>query len=446
LLKHQIQLPIISTYPLSTLNPESLTKVILGMDAWLETMRGASGYGGPVSHWWQDCLHYTAAGLDWRYEGIIGGYLNLFERTGQMIWLSKACQAGNDLVAGQLPNSNYQASSFEANPKTGGTPHEAACDLALIKLSQVMRTNNISGWESYAHAAEHNIRNYILDQLWAPESGYFRNLVGDPVFVPNKAAMIVQALSAWVDFSDEQEWLGQCIFPTLDRICSCQMLDTDSRLNGAIDQSVGDKKREGWFFPYYNARCIPALIIGYRLSKEDRYMDAASAAMDFILRVQYNDGSFPQAIRANRRVYKYPQWVAGVGDILCAMSDLEAYSLQIDKTPTLDWMLQGLLPTGGMRTAHGFARKTRWPRWTDLPDFRDLLAVTGWVDKAFHFLTSLVGDKFLSDEITLQSYEQPCQYHGQICTYYEDKYKIEVHRKDKVFYRWQKGADWADFQ
>jgi hypothetical protein len=61
-------------------------RAVASLDAWFETMRGPDGYGGPVAHWWQDCLHFTGAGLDWRYEGIIAGYLNLFERTGQTVW------------------------------------------------------------------------------------------------------------------------------------------------------------------------------------------------------------------------------------------------------------------------------------------------------------------------------------------------------------------------
>ncbi len=34
------------------------------------------GYGGPVVHWWNHSLAYQGAGLDWRYEGIIDGYLS----------------------------------------------------------------------------------------------------------------------------------------------------------------------------------------------------------------------------------------------------------------------------------------------------------------------------------------------------------------------------------
>ncbi len=80
-----------------------LVHAVALLDAWLETMRGPDGYGGPVVHWWQDNLLYTGVGLDWRYEGIILGYLNLYRATGEERWLDKARRAGDDLVRGQLP-------------------------------------------------------------------------------------------------------------------------------------------------------------------------------------------------------------------------------------------------------------------------------------------------------------------------------------------------------
>ena len=52
------------------------------LERWPETMRDPDGYGGPVIQVWQQCLHYAGAGLDWRYEGIITGYLQLHEAKG----------------------------------------------------------------------------------------------------------------------------------------------------------------------------------------------------------------------------------------------------------------------------------------------------------------------------------------------------------------------------
>src|SRR3972149_10196250 len=83
-----------------------VSETVAGLDAWLEGMRQVGGYGGPVVHWWDDCLEYTGPGLDWRYEGVIIGYLNLWAASGEECWLAKAKKGGDDLVAGQLPSGN----------------------------------------------------------------------------------------------------------------------------------------------------------------------------------------------------------------------------------------------------------------------------------------------------------------------------------------------------
>jgi hypothetical protein len=421
-----------------------IDRSVADMDAWLETMRTPAGYGGPVAHWWQDCLHFTGAGLDWRYEGIISGYLNLYKRTGQIVWLDKAKRAGDDLVAGQQSDGHYSNSSFEANPKPGGTPHEAACDLALIRLTQAIRKAYLPGWEPYVQAAERNIYAFVLGKLWVAEPGYFCNLVDDPVFVPNKAATTVEALLAWIELSGQYDWVDKYILPTLERILSCQVNAPGSELDGAIDQAQGSKLREGWFFPFYNARCIPALIQGYQLTGHNRYLKTANRIMDFILRVQFADGSFPQVLSANRRIYRYPQWVAGVGDILRAMRCLEGVNLSLPKEAALVWLLHGQLPSGGIRTAKGFANKNRWPRLFRLPDFRDLLPSVGWVDKAFFYLSNLVGADFQPLVVEPVSFETPCQYVGKRGHFYEDALRIEMYAKDSISYRWKKGAVQAE--
>ncbi|NDJ59491.1 MAG: hypothetical protein GYB67_00110, partial [Chloroflexi bacterium] len=84
--------------------------------AWFATMRtptaqdGAQGYTGPVAHWWQNTLQFTGVGLDWRYEGLIHAYLNLYRATADPQWLTCARRAGDDVVRGQLPNGHFRNS------------------------------------------------------------------------------------------------------------------------------------------------------------------------------------------------------------------------------------------------------------------------------------------------------------------------------------------------
>ena len=94
---------------------------IIGLDKWLDSMRvdwPTPGYGGPVVHWWNHSLAYTGSGLDWRYEGIIAGYLKLWRKTTiergwprqsvqVMISLPGNCRMGTfaTLVSSSIPAS-----------------------------------------------------------------------------------------------------------------------------------------------------------------------------------------------------------------------------------------------------------------------------------------------------------------------------------------------------
>lgn len=421
-----------------------LVRAVALLDAWLETMRGPDGYGGPVVHWWQDNLLYTGAGLDWRYEGIILGYLNLYRRTGDERWLAKARRAGDDLLRGQRPSGNFRHSCFEANPGTGGTPHEAACDLALMALARVLREQGDSAWEPYAESARRNLENYILRLLWNEGGRFFQNTPADLIFVPNKAATIAEALMAWADLSGESGIIAHYVLPTLDGIVAAQMRAPGHPLDGAIDQGRFGGKGMGRFFPFYIARCIPALIQGYERSGREVYREAARAATAFLLRHRRPDGSFPQVIYQSGRVNEYPRWVAGVGDILRAMEEMRRHGVDLNPEPTLAWLLRGQHPHGGIATARGFPGH-RGRRPSPGPDLRDLLPVCGWVDKAFRYLTGWVCKGDVLPEIgRFPDVEMDGEFRGERCRYRETATTMEMRGENGWRYRWMKGAPWAE--
>lgn len=412
------------------------------LDAWLDTIRSDHGYSGPVAHWWQDCLYFTGTGLDWRYEGIIAGYLNLYHKTGENCWLEKACRAGNDLVEGQLESGLFRNSNFEINPYPGGTPHEASCDLALIRLAKTLRSAGYYDWNRYASAAEKNLKNIIIGILWDPQQQFFSNDFDDPSFTPNKAATIVEALFAWVSFSLEEEYLETYAIPTLQAILDSQV--NAPGLHGAISQSVSNGKPDGRYFPFYIARCIPALVQGYEQIGWLRYLEAAKAAMRFLDHTRMADGSLPQVLYASGHSNRYPQWIAGAGDFLRAMHILQPYEIEMDPGPTLAWLLAGQLPSGGISTAQGFGLQGIFSSRSTLSDFRDLLPVCGWVDKVFRALCVYLPLGCHIETAATEETELECLYKGRLARYHETEKFIEVLQGSKIVYHWQKGALWAE--
>jgi len=468
----------------SKVNAKTVGETITRLDAWLETMRSPDGYGGPVAHWWQNCLQFTGAGLDWRYEGIVTGYLNLYSKTGEERWLAKARRAGDDLVQGQLPSSNYGNSCFELNPYTGGTPHEAACDLALLHLAEVLREQGDPDWQTYLTTAERNIRDYHIRVLWDAETQVFRDHPHIPSFVPNKAATLVEALFKLAALTGDEALIDAYALPTLEAVLAHQV--QGGTLDGAIYQYSRQGQAVAKFFPFYIARCVPGLLAAYEhsgdacpeRSRRERFLDAARRAMEFVLRWRCEDGSFPQVVYPGGRINRYPQWVAGVGDILRVMALLEAHGFKADSGPTLEWLLHGQQPSGGFRTAHGFASQVSQREPGKVPEFRDLLPVCGWSDKAFRYLTEALpgGSGGVRKEYCQRTgngqtdgngaalptgndasfsasldptrlcppLERECLLRGQRCEYREDATGIELRRNGELIYRWVKGTSWAE--
>ena len=74
----------------------------------------------------------------------------------------------------------------------GGTPHEAAVDLALLELARLLRELGDDEWETFYRSAEHNIDEYLLGRLW--DGTGFVDQPWHRVHVPNKNATTIEAL------------------------------------------------------------------------------------------------------------------------------------------------------------------------------------------------------------------------------------------------------------
>lgn len=417
-----------------------IAAAVAGLDAWLETLRAPGGYGGPVVHWWQQCFVYTGAGLDWRYEGIIAGYLHLWERTGDERWLKKARRGGDDLVAGQLENGHYAASAFEINPATAGTPHEAACDVGLLLLAQALRQAGHPGWEKYVACAETNVRAFYVAQLWDAATRSFRDSLHVPSFVPNKAATACEALFLLAEIGGDERWVTQYAVPTLNRIVAHQVR-TRGHLDGAIAQNSYGTRRVEKFFPIYIARCVPSLLRGYQWTGDERYADCALRAMRFISRWTRDDGGLPTVVYANARVNRYPCWIAPLGDVLRAADLLAPFGLEADFSAMLQRLLAGQDASGGIQTATGFSAQAGGVP-SDVADVRDVLHVAGWCDKAFRYLASQTGPDL--PIVESKPFEKVCVFQGQPMRLTETQDALEISRRDCVCYRWRKGEPWAE--
>jgi hypothetical protein len=370
----------------------TLTQVVAGLDRWFDASRvdwPTPGYGGPVVHWWNHGLAFRGSGLDWRYEGIVDGYLALWRRSGDEGWLAKAVRAGDDLIAGQFPCGSFSNSRFELNPGAGGTPHEAACVVALLLLAAALRETGRADGERYLAAAEAAFHGFLVGRLWNPVTRTLRDAPGTDSFVPNKAATFCEAVLALAALTRDDGLVARFAAPTGDRILAMQKRHPNDPLDGAIAQNrFGDRVVES-FFPLYVARCVPALLKLTEATGEDRYRAGALAAARFVARVREADGGLPQVLYPRGRRNRNPRWIAGAGDVVRALTLARAYDPDLDPRPTMDWIVRGARPDGRIAAAEGFGKVLPLPWLAGRAGAADEAGVVGWCDKAFRALAPL---------------------------------------------------------
>lgn len=375
---------------MSVPSPAQIAATVAGLHRWLETMRvtwPVAGYGGPVVHWWNHALAYRGAGLDWRYEGIVDGYLALWLRTADDRWLECAIRAGNDLIDGQVPDGHFSHSCFERNPGTGGTPHEAACDIALLQLGAALASRHDPRARISIAAAERNLDAYFFTRLWHQPSATLWDQPGFASFVPNKAATFVEAVLLLSDLTGDPTPIERYAVPTGEHILAMQVRQPASTLDGAIAQNRIGQRINDAYFPLYIARCIPALAMLGERTGDPRFRVAVGAAARFIARHREPDGGLPQVLYPNGRWNRAPRWVAGAGDIVRALTIAAEAGWPVDPAPTVRWIVRGARPDGHIATAEGFGRIVPWLARRDR--FADDLGVVGWCDKAFRALAPL---------------------------------------------------------
>src|SRR5690606_8646756 len=108
----------------------------------------------------------------------------------------------------------------------------------------------------------------------------------------NKAATACEACFLLCALRGDERWVNAYVLSNLDFILEHQVHDR-GQLDGAIAQNSFGRRLVEKYFPIYIARCVPALLQGYAWTDEERYLDAAMRAMDFIARWMTPHGGLP---------------------------------------------------------------------------------------------------------------------------------------------------------
>jgi hypothetical protein len=414
---------------------KSAGQALAGLDRWFQTMRGPGGFGGPVAHWWESSWLYCGPMVDWRYEGILCGYVTLYRRTGEAAWLDRAVQAGEDAVQALLPTGNFRNSAFQQGPMEGGTPHEAAVDVGLFELAALLKENSDPRWERYFQAAQKNILLYQIGRLW--NGSGFLDQPWNQTLVPNKNGTLIETLTFYETLSGED--MSRYIQGAANVILSAQEKN-GPRAGGIVHLGTG---RHRLAIGIYNARSVCGLLQAYRRDPHEEYLSAAAGSLKFMRGLLAEDGvcfgRYPDgSLIANPRI------IAGAGDVLRAfwLGEQAGLGGKDEIRAVAKILLEAQSPTGGIPTGAGFARRGSSKAYQGKSDFRDVLPVVGWCDKAFRALalfavpTNRVDGIPGSKEVSI-----PCTWKGKTCLFTETilQFSLYMQNNQKPLFLWEKG-------
>lgn len=415
-----------------------LARAVSHLDAWLQTMRGPDGYGGPIMHWWESNFLYTGAGFDWRYEGIIDGYRELYLRTHNRLHLEQAVLAAQDILPHQLPDGRFRNSSFQFGPVPGGTPHEAALCVALLRLAGTLQNEADPRAAAFRQAALHNLEGYWTGQLWNGQG--FQDQPYKGVFVANKHATLMEALleAQAQTGTDYGEYLQACV-----RVILGSQIRSGLQAGGTIHLGIGPSRLA---IPIYTARTMNGLLSYHDRFPATEYERAVCDAASFLIRMLRSEG-VAWGRYGDGRLALNPMMIAGAGDVLRFLLRVQARGL-VEVSPSVERLIRLLvenqLPSGGLPTAHGFRAKGLNVR-SQGQDLRDLLPVVGWVDKSFRALVlALPAGKQLPTADT-RPYHLPVVWRGAACQFQETSTHFILNAdRGGYAYRWTKGRPAPD--
>jgi len=405
-------------------------KIIEKNLSWLSTMKQAKGYCGPVTHYWSDSLDYIGPGNDWRYEGLIKGFLGLYKKTGQKEFLAASIECGDFVLAAQKKSGAYLNSAFEANPSFNhvGTPHESSVDIGLIELSKELKSKHLE-YQAYLRAAEINIKKIHYGKLYDPKEKTFMQYEKERAknvenkFVPNKIATTCEALIGLYEMTHDISHLKSAI----DAAEIILKLQDNKEFSGGIYQA-NDKKS---IITFYTARCIPCLMKLYKHTKNKKYLEASKSAAVFIKKMWNPELGFEFGFLSNReKLIKHvsPIFLAGSADIIKALLLMKDYE-KVREKKYLKGLLKAQDKSGGFQTAYGLTERSTGEEVHGKPSWKDVLHVVGWNDKALNLLTEII-DK---DETIVKRPFEEVKISCSDGEYYETKEFIKISGQENYF-------------
>ncbi|MEI6217758.1 MAG: hypothetical protein WCP86_02565, partial [bacterium] len=420
---------------LSKPEAESAAIALGRLEAWLDTMRGDGGYYGPVVGLRGTAMSWCGPGHDWRWEGLLDGWITLHSLTRNPVYLDRIEHALSDLHKAQLANGTFRNSYFENNPFEGGMPYEPATMAAVLRAGRCLDEQGRGVPDGTAVMIERFVEQRLIKELWNKVLRTFNNWMQSDfeIYSPPAVASILEMLCDYAELTDTASRWTPYIAGAAESLLKSQVA------NGPLRGALPVSNREGASAsPFLSARCLTALARIHQFTGDARFAAAGDMLADFVRTSLLPEGGIPFMVYANRPTRTTPLFVGAAAGTLMALDRVKLLDPSVASTQ-LKWILGRQTASGAFDTAVGFGSGSLHPR---RPDWRDVLPVCGWSDKVYAFLARLAMGPVQPGKS--DSVHRSVLVQGHLAEFAEDSATMSVRSGKTNWFVWTKRTVWPN--
>ena len=253
--------------------------------SWLSTWRQGEGiYGGLHIH---PCWRVSSV-LERRYQGptvseycgLIRGFLNLYEKTGEDRFLRECILMADFLRSLQDPDGCFEHSVYEFEPGRGGCIHNALADVGLLSLCFVLAEEELDP-EPYLETVRRNF-DWFMKSWWKRGNSWLKN----PSFpcwcgVTNQDLAVCWAMLLYAELKDSRYW------ENYGRLVADWYLE-----NYYLPEYGCFYRGDAKDFPEpaaYTGLIVYELLNMYQFTKDSLYLKTALGCLDYLKRGAWRD-------------------------------------------------------------------------------------------------------------------------------------------------------------
>lgn len=407
------------------------------LEGWLETFRGAGGYTGPVVGVRGMALSWCGPAHDWRWEGLLDGWVARHRLTQDPVYLDRIVQAFRDLQAGQLADGSFQNSSFEHNPLEGGMPHEPAVMASVLRAGRYLQDVGREWPDGAATFLERFVEERLVKSLWNKTLQTFNNWLQSDftVYAPPAVASIIEMLYEYGDLTGTTARWTPYIAGAAESLLKSQF--RVGPLAGAFPANQTDRASAS---PFLAARCLPALMQLHRRTGDNRFAEAGDQLADFVKRELQGEGGIACWVFANRPARVTPLLTGATAIALSALSRTERLD-DVLGNQQITWLLARQSALGGFETAVGFGRglPQRNP-----PDWRDVFPVCGWAAHVYALLANRMTGSATCVKTRVDQIRREVTVRGRRGEIIEEADTLTIQTGNNPVFLWRKRTAWPE--